>query len=85
MGYANPIVQHGGEKFASDCVAAGVEAVILVDIPPEQLDNDGIGAALRKHNVASIPLVSLQCLTSLIHHIPVNDLFRCLFRFPLSY
>ena len=35
MGYANPVLQHG-ESFAADAVAAGVDGLILVDLPPEE-------------------------------------------------
>jgi tryptophan synthase alpha chain len=36
MGYFNPIYRYGPEAFASDAVAAGVDGVIVVDLPPEE-------------------------------------------------
>jgi len=36
MGYYNPIYRHGPEAFAHDAVAAGVDGVIVVDLPPEE-------------------------------------------------
>ena len=33
MGYVNPIIQYGVEKFANDAAAAGVDGVILPDLP----------------------------------------------------
>ena len=36
MGYYNPIYRYGAEAFARDAVAAGVDGVILVDLPPEE-------------------------------------------------
>ena len=39
MGYANPVFQYGVERFAQDAAAAGVDGVIIVDIPPEQADS----------------------------------------------
>lgn len=33
MGYVNPILQYGVEKFAKDAAAAGVDGVILPDLP----------------------------------------------------
>jgi tryptophan synthase alpha chain len=36
MGYYNPIYVHGVEKFLSDAKAAGVDGLILVDLPPEE-------------------------------------------------
>ena len=36
MGYYNPIYRYGAETFAFDAVAAGVDGVIVVDLPPEE-------------------------------------------------
>jgi len=36
MGYLNPINSYGFERFASDAVNAGVDGVLLVDMPPEE-------------------------------------------------
>jgi len=36
MGYYNPIYRYGAESFARDAVAAGVDGVIIVDLPPEE-------------------------------------------------
>ncbi|MBV8888974.1 MAG: tryptophan synthase subunit alpha [Alphaproteobacteria bacterium] len=36
MGYYNPIYRYGAEAFARDAVAAGVDGVIIVDLPPEE-------------------------------------------------
>ena len=36
MGYYNPIYRHGADAFAHDSVAAGVDGVIVVDLPPEE-------------------------------------------------
>jgi tryptophan synthase alpha chain len=36
MGYYNPIYRYGAEAFARDAVAAGVDGVIVVDLPPEE-------------------------------------------------
>jgi tryptophan synthase alpha chain len=38
MGYMNPILTLGLERFAVDAAAAGVDGVILVDCPPEEAD-----------------------------------------------
>ncbi len=35
MGYYNPIYIYGVDKFLDDAVAAGVDGLIIVDIPPE--------------------------------------------------
>lgn len=36
MGYMNPILHYGPEKFVTDAKAAGVDGLILVDLPPEE-------------------------------------------------
>jgi tryptophan synthase alpha chain len=36
MGYYNPIFMHGIERFVADAVAAGVDGVLVVDLPPEE-------------------------------------------------
>lgn len=36
MGYLNPIHAYGYERFAYDAVSAGVDAVLIVDMPPEE-------------------------------------------------
>ena len=36
MGYYNPIYAWGAEKFAADAARAGVDGLIIVDLPPEE-------------------------------------------------
>ncbi|HEX3538217.1 MAG TPA: tryptophan synthase subunit alpha [Stellaceae bacterium] len=36
MGYYNPIYRYGAETFARDAVAAGIDGLIIVDLPPEE-------------------------------------------------
>jgi len=36
MGYFNPVYRYGNEKFCKDATAAGVDGIILVDLPPEE-------------------------------------------------
>ena len=38
MGYYNPIYIHGPEAFVTDARAAGVDGLIIVDLPPEEVD-----------------------------------------------
>ncbi len=35
MGYFNPIYRYGSEKFVADAKEAGVDGLIVVDVPPE--------------------------------------------------
>jgi tryptophan synthase alpha chain len=36
MGYYNPILNHGVEQFLTDAKTAGVDGLIVVDLPPEE-------------------------------------------------
>ena len=36
MGYYNPIYAYGAERFAADAKSAGVDGLIVVDLPPEE-------------------------------------------------
>ena len=38
MGYYNPIYVYGTEPFLADAKAAGVDGLIVVDLPPEEVD-----------------------------------------------
>lgn len=55
MGYYNPFLQYGLERFAADAAAAGVAGCIVPDLP---LDEDAdMRRTLRAHGLALIPLV----------------------------
>jgi tryptophan synthase alpha chain len=36
MGYYNPIYSHGVDRFLADAKAAGIDGLIVVDLPPEE-------------------------------------------------
>jgi len=36
MGYYNPIYIYGNDRFIADAVTAGVDGLIIVDLPPEE-------------------------------------------------
>jgi tryptophan synthase alpha chain len=38
MGYYNPIYNHGVDQFLSDAKEAGIDGLIIVDLPPEEDD-----------------------------------------------
>lgn len=56
MGYLNPIEAKGYEVFAQQASKAGVDAVLTVDMPPEE--SAGYLEALLKHNLDRIFLVA---------------------------
>ncbi len=47
MGYYNPILQYGPARFAADAAAAGVDGVIVPDLPTEE--SDELLEACRSH------------------------------------
>ena len=47
MGYYNPILNHGLERFAVDAAAAGVAGLIVPDLPPEEAEPLRSAAAAR--------------------------------------
>lgn len=56
MGYYNPIFSYGNERFAQDAVDAGVDGVIIVDLPPEELGE--LQPAADKTGLALVRLVA---------------------------
>lgn len=61
MGYYNPIFHYGPERFIADAAAAGVDGVLIVDLPPEESEAEGFSAAARK---AGLDLIFLLAPTS---------------------
>lgn len=57
MTYINPIFHYGLERFAKACVRAGVDGVIIPDVPLEE--EDLIAGFLHQHGIAFIRLVAL--------------------------
>ena len=56
MGYYNPIYHYGPQEFAQDAAAAGVDGVIVVDLPPEEAEE--LDVHLRANNVHLIFLTA---------------------------
>ncbi|TDK30395.1 tryptophan synthase subunit alpha [Rhizobium deserti] len=50
MGYYNPIYVYGVEKFLDDALAAGIDGLIVVDLPPEMDDELCIPALAKGVN-----------------------------------
>jgi len=51
MGYLNPIHAYGYERFCRDAALAGVDGVLLVDMPPEESDEFLQAAGVHGLNV----------------------------------
>jgi tryptophan synthase alpha chain len=56
MGYANPIEHMGHAAFAEAAAAAGVDGMIIVDVPPEE--DDELRTALSKKGLSLIRLAT---------------------------
>lgn len=57
MGYINPILQYGVEKFCSDCQDAGVDGLIIPDLPADVYRNEYKGF-FQKAELSNILLIS---------------------------
>ena len=56
MGYLNPIERYGHAAFAGDAARAGVDGVLLVDCPPEEMA--GLRGYLDEHDIYPICLLA---------------------------
>lgn len=56
MGYANPVERMGHADFAAACAAAGVDGLITVDLPPEEVGP--LNVELQKVAIDNIFLIS---------------------------
>jgi tryptophan synthase alpha chain len=54
--YYNLIHRHGMERFIGDAAAAGVDGLLVLDLPPEE--GDAYEALMRKHGLCNIYLVA---------------------------
>lgn len=57
MGYMNPVLQYGFEKFCADAKAAGVDGLILPDLPEFEYESE-YGAIITKYGLDFIFLVT---------------------------
>lgn len=56
MGYANPVVRYGVAEFCRDAAGAGVDGLILPDLPPEE--SGALEAEAAAHGLAVTHLVA---------------------------
>jgi tryptophan synthase alpha chain len=57
MGYMNPVLQYGFEKFCADAAAVGIDGLILPDLPEYEFETE-YGAIIKKYNLDFIFLVT---------------------------
>jgi tryptophan synthase alpha chain len=56
MGYVNPVLKYGVEAFCRDAAAAGVDGLILPDLPPEE--SKTLRAAAADHHLDLVFLIA---------------------------
>jgi tryptophan synthase alpha chain len=56
MGYYNPLFSYGPERFAADAMAAGVDGLLLVDLPAEEAGE--IRSYLQQAGISLIQLLA---------------------------
>jgi tryptophan synthase alpha chain len=57
MGYMNPVLQYGFERFCADAAAVGVDGLILPDLPEYEFETE-YGAIIKKYGLDFIFLVT---------------------------
>src|SRR3954469_6943197 len=50
MGYMNPVLQYGFEKFCNDASAVGIDGLILPDLPEYEYETE-YGALIKKYGL----------------------------------
>jgi len=61
MGYMNPILQYGFEKFCADAEAVGVDGLILPDLPEYEYETE-YGAVIKKYGLDFVFLITPETL-----------------------
>jgi len=56
MGYVNPMMAYGLAQFVADAAEAGVDGLIVPDLPPEEADE--LAAACAEHGLALVFLLA---------------------------
>lgn len=67
MGYLNPMLRYGVERFCADAQAAGVDGLIVPDLPPEE--SSELDRTCRVHELDLIQLVAPTSTAARIEHV----------------
>lgn len=59
MGYLNPVLQFGIEKFCQKCEETGIDGIILPDLPTREFVED-YQSLFEKHQLANVFLITPQ-------------------------
>jgi len=68
MGYMNPILQYGFEKFCADASAVGVDGLILPDLPEYEYETE-YGDVIKKYGLDFIFLVTPETSDERVHRL----------------
>ncbi|HEU0264807.1 MAG TPA: tryptophan synthase subunit alpha [Geobacterales bacterium] len=93
MGYYNPLFVYGLERFALDAAAAGVDGVLIVDLPPDEAAQ--CKALLDRHGIHLIFLLAptsnaqrmekvLAVASGFVYYVSVTGVTGARDRLPLS-
>jgi tryptophan synthase alpha chain len=66
MGYLNPIERRGWTWYAEQCVAVGVDALLIVDLPPEEAHS--VRSTLGQYGVQLISLLAPTTSGTRLNH-----------------
>lgn len=58
MGYVNPILAYGPERFVADAVKAGADGLIVPDLPPDEPEAEELADLCERHGLALICLLA---------------------------
>lgn len=67
MGYLNPIEMRGFDKYATQAIEAGIDGVLLVDLPPEEAAP--LRAAFTQHGLNLISLAAPTTTPERLHRL----------------
>ena len=66
MGYMNPVLQYGFEKFCADAASVGVDGLIIPDLPEYEFE-EVYGSIIKKYGLNFVFLVTPETSQERIH------------------
>ncbi len=72
MGYLNPVMQYGLDRFCERCAAVGVDGLIVPDLPMLIFETE-FKATFEKYNISNVFLVTPQTSDKRIKEIDTNS------------
>lgn len=68
MGYMNPVLQYGFEKFCADAAAAGVDGLILPDLPVYEFEKT-YGTIIKRYGLDFVFMVTPETSEERVRHL----------------